>query len=62
MSDIGCCALGFVLARYLGVRRSIVLFVATEVLLLVLVRDNLTLNVLMLIHPIEAIKSWQMVH
>lgn len=62
VGDMGCCVLGFVLARRLGVRYSILLFLATELLLLIWVRDNLTLNVLMLIHPIEAIKSWQMVH
>jgi hypothetical protein len=40
-------------------RRTVVLFVVTEVTLAVWIRDNLTLNVLMLIYPIEAIKEWQ---
>ena len=62
MSDILCCILGFFLARYLGLRRSIFLFVVTELVLLFWIRDNLTLNVLMLIWPVEAIKSWQMMH
>jgi len=47
---------------YLGWRRSIVLFVLVEVLLAVTVRDNLSLNVLMLLCPIDAVKQWQMVH
>ena len=62
LGDILCCVIGFILARYLGFRWSLVLFVVTELALLFLVRDNLTLNVLMLIYPINAIKSWQMIH
>ena len=59
LSDILCCAAGFVLARRLGLRRSAILFVLTELILLVWIRDNLTLNVLMLVYPIDAIKAWQ---
>jgi hypothetical protein len=62
MGDIGCCAIGFALARYLGFRRSLAFFAITEILLLIFIRDNLTLNVLMLLYPIDAIKTWQMVH
>jgi hypothetical protein len=59
LSDILVCALGFVLARHLGFRRTFVLFVLTEVALAILIRDNLTLNILMLIYPIDAVKEWQ---
>lgn len=62
LADILCCAIGYMLARYLGFRWSLVLFVVTELALLFWVRDTLTLNVLMLIYPINAIKSWQMIH
>lgn len=62
LSDLACCAAGFYLARRLGLRRSIVVYVVSELVLLVWVRDNLTLNVLMLVYPIEAIKTWQAAH
>jgi hypothetical protein len=59
LSDILVCGLGFVLARHLGLRRTFVLFVLTEVTLAILIRDNLSLNILMLIYPIDAVKEWQ---
>jgi len=58
--DILCCALGFVLARWIGWRGSVVVFLVTELVMLALIRDNLTLNVVMLLYPIQAIKNWQM--
>ncbi len=60
VSDVICCTLGFLLAWRLPVRISITLFVITEVALALLIRDNLTLNIIMLIYPIDAIKQWQM--
>ena len=56
LSDILVCGLGFVLAQRLGLRLTLALFVLTEVTLAILIRDNLTLNIVMLIHPIAAIK------
>jgi hypothetical protein len=59
LGDIVMCGFGFVLARYLGVVRSLALFVAVEVVLLFWIRDSLILNVVMLIYPVEWIKQWQ---
>lgn len=59
LGDIATCGMGFALARYLGVKRSIFLFVSIELLLLVWIRDGLILNVIMLLHPVEAILKWQ---
>jgi hypothetical protein len=51
--------LGFVLARRLPVWASIGMVVILELVVGAFVRDNLTLNVIMLVHPIEAIRLWQ---
>jgi hypothetical protein len=59
LGDILVCGLGFVLARHLGFRRTFALFVVTEVVLAIWIRDNLSLNILMLIHPIDPIKQGQ---
>jgi hypothetical protein len=59
LGDILSCGIGFVLARRLGLWGSLVLLVVTEAVLLLWIRDSLLLNVVMLIHPIEAIKAWQ---
>lgn len=59
LADILMCGLGFWLALKLGFRRSVLLFVLTEVILILWIKDSLILNVIMLIYPIEAIKNWQ---
>jgi hypothetical protein len=58
--DIVTCSLGFLLTRKISVKMSIVLIIILELFALYFVRDNLTLNVIMLIYPIEAIKVWQL--
>ena len=60
VADIGAMMLGFCLARRLPVWSSAVLFVSVEIGLALMIRDNLTLNILMLIHPFEAVKRWQL--
>jgi len=61
VSDVVMAGLGFVIAWRMSVLRSIVFVVATELILLALIRDNLTLNIVMLVWPLDSIKAWQMV-
>jgi hypothetical protein len=60
MGDVLACALGFALALKLGWRRTVAAFLLTELILLLWIRDSLLLNIILLIHPFEAIKTWQM--
>ncbi len=57
--DMLSCALGFFIARWLGLWKSIAFFFVVEFALLFWIRDNLTLNVLMLTFPIDAVRTWQ---
>jgi len=60
VADVAAFALGYTAAAWLPVWTSAAGFVAVETLLLITIRDNLILNVLMLLYPIEVIKTWQM--
>jgi hypothetical protein len=59
LSDIAMMTLGFALARKLPVWTAVILLIALEVIPLFAIRDNLTLNVIALIAPNEALQAWQ---
>lgn len=59
LGDILSCTTGFIIAYKIRFWRSLVLFLVIEIILLILIRDSLLLNIVMLIHPIEAVKVWQ---
>ena len=62
MGDILCCSLGLLIARKLGWLRSLPIFIATEIVLALWIRDSLVLEIIMLIHPFSSIKTWQLGH
>jgi hypothetical protein len=59
VADILAAVVGFGLAATLPRRTTIAVVVALEVASLLWIRDSLLLNVLMLVHPSEAVKAWQ---
>lgn len=59
MADIGWMTLGFLLARRLPLPATVAIAVSFELLTLYTIRDNLTLNVLMLVAPVDAVRVWQ---
>jgi hypothetical protein len=57
--DVVFMALGFLAASRLPALASLSIAVAFEVFMAIMIRDNLALNILMLVWPIEAVKTWQ---
>jgi hypothetical protein len=57
--DVLFCVLGFAIARRLPPAVTIALALAMEIFVGYWIRDNLTLNIVMLIWPMEAIRRWQ---
>lgn len=60
MGDIVCCIIGFMIARRLGFRPSLIAFLALELVLILWIRDSLLLEILMLLVPVDLIRTWQM--
>ena len=59
VSDIAMMGLGFLLARRLPVWVSVAIVLVLELVPFLMIRDNLTLNVVMLVWPLDAVKQWQ---
>lgn len=59
LGDVASFLVGFYIARVMGLWWSIAVFVVVELAMLWIMRDNLALNVLMLLWPIDAIRRWQ---
>ena len=59
LSDVSMMALGFLGARKLPLWGSVAIVLVLELVPLIVIRDNLTLNVVMLLSPSDAIRSWQ---
>jgi len=60
MSDIVAMMIGFWIAWRSRIWLTVAIVLGVEITLAIVIRDNLTLNILMLIHPFEVIKRWQM--
>ncbi len=59
VSDTMAMVAGFVLAGRLPVRVTVISALVSEAVMAGLIRDNLTLNIIMLLYPIDAVKLWQ---
>lgn len=60
LGDVISMILGFFVCKLFGWRWGMVTILATEGIMLFLIRDNLFLNILLLLVPIPAIQEWQM--
>ena len=59
LCDVFSMMMGFAAAMRLPVRASLAVVAALELAALVMIRDNLTLNIIMLTYPFDAIRQWQ---
>lgn len=58
-SDIAAMAAGFVVASRIRWPVTLAIAAAFELFVLYMIRDNLALNILMLVYPLDAVRTWQ---
>jgi hypothetical protein len=59
VSDIAAMMIGFLMARRLPIWASVAFVIVMELAVGYAIRDNLALNIIMLLRPVEAIRRWQ---
>jgi len=59
LGDVLAMIVGFTIAMHLRNRWVVALFVGIELILLIWLRDNMTLNLIMLVYPIPGLREWQ---
>lgn len=59
VSDVLACTTGFFVARAIPVKFTLALILAAELFTGYMIRDNLSLNIIQLVHPVAALSHWQ---
>ena len=59
LSDVAMMTIGFLIARRLPFSVSVAIVLVLELVPLVVIRDNLALNVWMLLAPTDSVREWQ---
>jgi dolichol kinase len=59
VSDILFMVFGFFVARWFPVWLTVLIAIALELFVGFMIRDNLTLNVLMFVWPLDSVLHWQ---
>lgn len=59
IGDLASCTAGYLFAAAVPTWASIIAYLAVELGMILLIRDSLLLNVLMLVHPVDAVRRWQ---
>lgn len=62
LGDILAMIAGFAAVAFIPMGGAVMLFITLEILMALTIRDNLTLNIIMLLYPVDAIRQWQTVH